>query len=254
MHRLPLEQQILLVIQSAALVALCVRLWWTKLYRTYPYFFDYLLLAVLQTAILTTIPFYSIVYRDAWLGTEALIVCFYALIVLELYSVVLRDLTGIAGVARRFIKIAIAVGIVASLSLLGFEKTPSNLTGQFLIFEHIIVSSLVVFVLLLTAFLFYYPIPLNRNVIIYTIGYAVYFLTKASGLFIRNLGVNLDRAISTLFLVVYSACLLFWAFALSQPGEKKSMVIGHRWNRGETDRLLAQLKAINASLARTARK
>src|SRR5271168_5329702 len=103
MYRFPFEQQFLVVLQTAAALGLCVRFWWTGLYRVYSYFFGYLLLSVAQAFILSLVPFRTNLYRDCFLITEGLIACSYSLIVLELYSIVLRDLGGIASVSRRYI-------------------------------------------------------------------------------------------------------------------------------------------------------
>jgi hypothetical protein len=110
------------------------------------------------------------------------------------------------------------------------------------------------FVLLINLFLVYYPIPLNRNVIVYSIGYAVYFLTKAAALFARNVSDELQRQISAVLIAVSTGCLIFWALALNRRGETKTVVIGHKWRAEDEERLLSQLKEINASLGRAARK
>src|SRR5579862_1400452 len=106
---IPLEQQLLLTLQTCALVGLIIRLWWTGLFRTYPFFFVYLLVSLLQTAVLSLVPYRSLAYRNAWLATEGLIVCEHVLVVLELCKVLLRDLPGITTVARRYIKWTMAV-------------------------------------------------------------------------------------------------------------------------------------------------
>jgi hypothetical protein len=186
--------------------------------------------------------------------SRALIVTFCAMVVLELYSVVLRNLEGIASVARRYIKITLAVAIFVALLPLLVEKTPNTLTGYLFIFERPILSSLVVFVLLICGFLVYYPVPLGRNVIIYLAGYAVYFLTIATMAFINNLGYFWNRQKSNVDMGVALACQLFWLFALSRQGEKKRVVVGHHWKPGDEQRLLAQLEAINSSLLRSGRK
>jgi hypothetical protein len=254
MHRLPLEQQLLILIQASALIGLSFRIWWTALYRVYMYFFGYLLVALVQTCVPAFLPFDSPGYRTAWLATEGLIVCFYVLIVLELYSIVFQDLAGIANLSHRYIQLALAVAILASLLLLGIEKTRGGMVAHLLTFERAVVFSLVLFVLLITAFLLYYPVPLKRNVIVYSIGYAVYFLAKASSIFIYNLGYYWNRIVNNTWLAASLACLLFWLFALNRRGETKTVVIGHQWNPTDEQRLLAQLKAINSSLLRAARK
>ena len=254
MQRLPLEQQILVILQIAALLALCLRIWWSGLYRIYKYFFSYLLLAFLQIIILVLLPFDSLLYRDAWVATEGLIVCLYGLVVLELCSVVLRDLVGIATVSRQYVKVALGLAILVSLLLLGLEKRPGGIFDYFITFERPVLSSLTLFVLLMTAFLVYYPVPLNRNTIVYSIGYAVYFLTKATAFFLLNFSHKWYAEFSDALVVVSTVCLLFWLAALSQRGENKTVIIGHKWRPDDEERLISQLKTINASLGRAARK
>jgi hypothetical protein len=254
MQQLPLEQQVLLILQSSALVGLCIRVWWSGLYRIYKYFFGYLLLALLQTVILASVPFGTLLYRDAWVTTEGLIACFYALIVLELYNVLLSDLAGIATLSRRYIKVALGLAIFVSLLLLGLEKAPIGMVGHFFIFERAIVSSLLFFVFLIMGFLAYYPVPINRNAMAYAGGYAIYFMTKAAAIFVWNVGFYWTRQVSTVLEVVSTICLMFWLVALSPRGETKTVVIGHKWRPDDEERVLSQLKAINASLSRAARK
>src|SRR5579862_7765428 len=168
MSRLPLDQQILLVLQAIALAGLSVQMWLAGLQRTYVYFFTYLLIALLQTLVLGfMVPFDQPIYVQVWLATEGLIACFYALIVLELYGIVLRNLPSLASISRRYLRIALAAAILVSVMLLIFEQNAAGLTGHFLLFERAIVCSLLIFVLFITIFLVYYPVPLNRNVIVY---------------------------------------------------------------------------------------
>jgi len=112
----------------------------------------------------------------------------------------------------------------------------------------------VIFILLVTAFLVYYPIPLNRNVVAYSIGYAVYFLCKATGLFIRTLGHYVFREINTVLIAVSAACLVYWAITLSRQGEERLVVVGHQWNRADEQRLLSKIRAINDNLVGAGKK
>src|SRR5205807_64745 len=116
----------------------------------------------LQTLLLPFLPYDSASYRYSWLITQALLTCFCALIVLELYTLVLRDLTGIASASRRYLKICLGIAIVGSLLLLLVEQTPHGITNIFVTMERALFTSLLIFVLLLTGFLAYYPIPINR--------------------------------------------------------------------------------------------
>jgi hypothetical protein len=254
MHRPPIEQEILIILQTGALITLSCRLWWTRLYRVYLYFFGYLIAELLQIGVLTSVPFRSNLYRDAWVGTESITICFYVLVVLELYSVALRDLAGIAKVSRRYIKLTLAASILLSLLPLYLEKSPSNISQHVFILERAIYSSIVVFLLLIASFLVYYPVPLSRNALVYLFGFVVYFLTKAAALFINNLSYRWNRELSTAEMSVSGVCLVYWVFALKPQGESKNVVIGHHWKPEQEERLLTQLRAINISLLRAARK
>src|SRR5579883_1239996 len=99
MHQLPFEQQLLALAQALALVVLCVRLWLARLHRVYPFFFTYLLANFFQICLPLLVPFDSMLYRDLWLVTESLLICFYVLVVLELYSIVLQGMVGIASLS-----------------------------------------------------------------------------------------------------------------------------------------------------------
>jgi hypothetical protein len=246
----------LAILETAASAGLLIRLLSSGLYRSYRFFCVYLILICVQGIFPFFVSSRTNAYGWWFCATEGFIVCLYALIVLELYSLVLRDLPGIASVARRYIRIAIVIAIVLSALLLGLERPPGQGDSRqswiagFFIFERPVVSSLVCFVLLLTAFLAYYPIRLNRNVIYYTIGYAFYFTSKGVALFLRNTGHEWNEILSPAMLGISTACLLFWTFALKSTQEQHTQVVRHRWSRDEEQRLLKQLDAVNASLLR----
>jgi hypothetical protein len=254
MRQLPIEQQILLVAQMVALLALSVRMSRDGLYKIYVYFFGYLVVELLQLLVPVFVPLDSRMYRDAYVASQALVICFSTLVVLELYSNVLRGLPGIGGVSRRFITVTLVLAVLISLLPLSLEKTPNTVTGYLFMLQRPVMTSLLVFILLIMGFLVYYPVPLGRNVLVYLLGYAVYFVTNSTAIFIRNLGHYWSRPISDVLMLVYFACLVFWLFALSRSGETKSLVVGHQWNPSDEGRLLAQLEAINASLLRSRRK
>ena len=254
MHQLPIEQELFLAAEIGTLVALCIRLWWSGLYKTYPYFFGYLVLELLQTLLPVFVSVNSRMYRDWYVVSQALLICFSALVVLELYSTVLRGWAGIGNVSRRYIKVTLALAVAVSLLPLILEKPPNTLTGYLFIFQRPIVSSLLIFILLITAFLLYYPIPVGRNVLIYLMGYAVFYITNATSIFVRNLGYYWARPISDVNMAVYEICLAFWLLALHRSGEGRRVVPGHHWSPQDEERLLARLEAINSSLLRAGRK
>ena len=93
MHQLPVEQQILLVAQIVALAALCARFVRDGLHKIYVYFFGYLVVELLQLLVPVFVPLVGNMYRDTYVVSQALVIIFSALVVLELYSVVLHGLS-----------------------------------------------------------------------------------------------------------------------------------------------------------------
>jgi hypothetical protein len=254
MLQLPLDQLVLVIAQAALLITLIARLWSADLYRIYPFFFSYLLAELLRTALLSFIPFRGRVYPQFWVAGEVIVACFYALIVVELYRMVLRDLPGIATTSRRYITGTVVVATLGSLLLLGLEEKPKNLVSATFVIDRAVVFSLVIFILLVSIFLVYYPVRLSRNVVSYSVGYAVYFLTKATALFVRTLGHYVGPQIGTALLIVSSVCLLFWILTLNRQGETLTVVIGHKWKSDDEARLLSKLKDINAHLVAAGKK
>ena len=86
---------------------------------------------------------------------------------------------------------------------------PSTMTGYLFMFQRPIMTSLLILILLITGFLVYYPVPLGRNVLVYLLGYAVYFVTNATTIFIRNLGHYWSRPISDVLMVVCTLAAWF---------------------------------------------
>ena len=251
---LPANERALVYVELLALVVLAARLIASRLYLTYRYFSAFVGITLVQTVGYFFVPFNTNVYRNFFVITEILTLCCYVLVVLELYYLVLRGLTGISKISSRFIRVTVGGVTLISLLMLPLEGSPTNLTGKLFLVERAVFLSLLLFLLAFSIFLLYYPVPLNRNVIVYSAGYVVYFLTKAATLFLRNTGFHWDRDMSLTLMITSTACLVLWAAALSRAGEEVIRVVGHSWNRRDEERLMAQLKAIDARLVRATQK
>jgi hypothetical protein len=241
-------QKWLLVVQSLGFAAVVLRLLASGLWKTYRFFLVYLVLASAQSGIPYLVGPRSALYMQLFLLSEILILFSYALVLRELYSLILANLPGIASTARRYMQIVLGLSIVASFFVILAEKNPAYPMEEFLKVERIVLFALMIFVFLLTAFVLYYPVPLNRNVIYYSIGYAFYFSFKAGLILVFNISGAWFKYLSLGALSVCAACLCFWALSLSAAGERRRATVGHQWNPGDDQRLLRQLEAINASL------
>jgi hypothetical protein len=250
---LPLHEYVLTLIECIALTILVVRLLVSGLFRQYKFFFCYLVADFIQSTEPYVIRFHTNLYGHIFLATESLMLIFYVLIVFELYSVVLGGLKGIARVAQRYTAAALAVSLLIALLLRTALPHPRNIIEVFFYFESAVVLSLVLFILLITAFVVYYPVPLHNNALTYSIGYALYFLSKAALLFLNSAAASgWMRACSTAALVISTVCIVFWAIYLNPEGERRTTVAGHRWSTaGTQEQVLKRLHELNDSLLRT---
>jgi len=243
----------MLALQLAGMLCLAFRLFHARLHRIYPAFAYLQVFGVVQWVFISTTygtPYYVSVY----VTTSALSTVIQVLIILELYSRILRGFSGIASIARTYTYIALTISILISLVLVRLEKTPVSFTAHFILYRRSLISTLVFFILLMLVLLIYYPIPLSRNVAVYFAGYTVYFLCTSTVLFARNIGIADLPVINNALLTIPVLCLFFWAIVLNPRGETTQITIGHRWNRDDEARLLQQLRAMNSTLSQTARK
>jgi len=249
--KLPLHEYILLVAQIAALACLVVRLVAAGLVREYRFFFSFILLELLEGLIPFTVP-YGDVYGWAFVVSASLKLGFYVLIVFELYSVLLRDLAGIARMARRYSMLALAIAVLLSVLVVTALPLPRNPLRRLFYVEIPILSALVLFMLLIAAFLAYYPVALQRNAIVYASGYVTYFISKTTLLFLSlRLGSASLRIFSPIFLGLEVCCLIFLTIFLSRAGERRTVSVGSKWSPPDKQQqVLLRLRQLNDSLLR----
>jgi hypothetical protein len=243
------------------------RLWRTGLRRTYRFFAAYVLFRLLRSALLEIGPLFvpnarfvgSNLYAQLWMATEPVLWMLYVLVVLELYSLVFQKYKGIASLGRWVVLAGLAVALV--LSSLSLSADLSNPAEQFPILRYFlaigrgVLSSLVIFLLCITTFLAWCPVPLNRNIVLHTIVYAIYFLGMALTILLRNLtGSTVTMYANIAILLVSIGCLATWIVKLDVKGERRSVTLRHRWQAGQEQQVVEQLAAINSSLMRTTRK
>jgi hypothetical protein len=199
------------------------------------------------------------VYGYAWVATAPLFWLAYILVVLELYSLVLRDYPGIASLGR-WVLIA---GLVVSVGLSGLSlKIDLSNAGELyrLILyttsiERGVMTSLAIFLLVIALFLMWFPVPLSRNVMMHSMVCALYFLGSTMGLLVRNVtGHGVTMAVNVAMSALDLTCLVLWAVLLTRAGEASTRLIRNNWRPEQQERLLEQLSSVNAVLLRAARK
>jgi len=243
-----------------ACAALVGRVFIARLHKTFFFLFIYLVVRLVRGVGLYYIPYRSKFYGPVWAASAPLLWVLQVLIVLEIYSLVLRNYPGIASLGRWMLTggLVIAIGL-SGLSLQADFANPNEGVRRVLYFTAIergVMTSLAIFLLLNTAFLVWYPVPLSRNVVVHSMVCAVYFLGATMGLLVRNVaGHQVTMAVNVGLSTVDLACLIMWAALLSRAGETETVVLGHRrWRPQQQQRLMDQLATINATLLRTARR
>ena len=239
---------------------LLVRLAGEGLLARYRFFALLLFCLLVEGVVVLIVPRGTNAYFFTYIAMESVLWLVQVLVVVELLSLVVRKYPGIARSGRIFLWFALAAAIAVSF-VLGFVHPSSGPAGQnFLLENYLLIGRAIAFTLLLflvltLGFLFWFPIPLSRNVIVYAIGFSVYFtcraLTRLAG---TLLGPQEFMVLSTISLSILMCCLLFWTFFLNKRGEATSMTVGHRWEPGESRALVLQLESINQTLLRTSQK
>jgi hypothetical protein len=252
------ERVLWLVVYTAQLLLLA-RLAQQRLLRRYRFFALYLGVQVVEASLLLALKTGTNAYGWTYAAFVPVIGLCATLAVLELHELVLRDYAGIRSLARWMISGSLAVAlVVAALTLspdLSNPGEPYPLIRAFHVFQRVLYSALFLFMLFVTAFLLWFPLPLNRNIVLHTVVFLVSFAGRSGTLLLRNVGgAELRLLASTLNLGITATCLLSWILFLTRAGEQKLVVSGHRWRPSEADRLVEQLDSINSTLLRTAQK
>jgi hypothetical protein len=259
MADLVLVERALHWLSLACTLVLIVKLLRHGLHRIYPSFFYFLVLDLARSVAVLPLSPSQTRFAQIYLVTEVLRWVLYFMVVRELYGLVLERHPGIASVGRTIL--AGGIFISAAIAMVTIGPDLANASGLYPVLHmanvlsRAIVTTLVFFLIVLAGFLCYYPIELNRNVVYYCIGYAIYFSAKGMVYLMRNLaGPEITRAASVGNLLMATLCFLFWALKLNRTGEQQRVVVGTVWRRERAERLLEQLDAVNKALAREARR
>lgn len=252
-------QQLLWGIGVGLAAALAIKLAFARLSRLYRWFFAFLCFQVLQFLVMLPLSPGKSSYAWMFLITQPFIWFFDILVVLEIYSLALRKHPGIASMSRWVLTAAFLVAVAIAALTLSVDL--SHPVGRFpvLVYYSVVMrgllSSLVLFLLLITAFLVWSPVAVPRNIVVHAAVTSLYFLCSAALLFVRNVfGYEMTRLISTILLSVEVVCFALWIVFLTKRGEEAVVVVRSKWQAGDEQELVRQLDAINDMLLGPSRK
>lgn len=235
------------------IVLLLLRLLRSGILQQYRVLALYLAFSALRSIVLILISRSNEYYGWVYAWTTPILWLLSFLVALEIYGRVLEGYRGLSIFTRRTL---ITVLLISSIGSMLFVAAGSGFAWKgdmypilkaVFAFEQVVALSLFFFLLILALFLLWYPIPLKRNLILYSFGYSAILFTFASAIGIRNLqGHGWTRYASTIIMVIYLACLLGWLILLNAKGELEVRTAAIPRGEAEEKRLLDQLRSLNA--------
>jgi hypothetical protein len=250
-------ERTLFYLNIVAELVLLWRLVHAKLYRTYsPLFWYWTAQAVGSIALLAT-PIASRRYAYGYWGAQTIYTLMAVFVVQDLYRMALVEHPAVASFARRTVLAAMAIAVLVALSGIGLDFT--MLPGQYLdvhrffTFERSMNFLTLLFLLIVSALLLWFPIRVRRNIVVYISGFVLFSASRSFGVLLYNLHPREGRLISTILLGLTLLCLLIWIVGIEPEGELVTATPGYRRNPETMLRLSHQLDSINAALTRFVR-
>ena len=257
MPSMPQLRLYLTIIQIVSYSLVLMNLFRSGLWRTYRYFCFYIVFEMLRLPGMLAIPYRSPLYAKFFYATQPIAWVLFVLVVLELFQLVLRNHAGIATLGRKALTWSLVLSTVVSGATLLIElderRPESAFLLNFILLDRLVMSSLLVLLLCLIAFLTYFPVPLVRNIRVHAAIFSAYFAVRTSLLFgVTLFGLETVRILNIVGQSLAIVCLLSWTFLLKPSGE--IVPVRERPSSEQEARLLAQLEALNETLLRSARK
>jgi hypothetical protein len=204
-------------------------------------------------------------YQTVWFFFTALLAIFSLWLAYSLALAVLAELPGILRFSRRLLNIAFPVAVLIAFSTAKSEywMTPSHsmrpLTDQliyaFVVAEKGLSMAAVIVLIVILAFILWFPVKMSKNLAVFSIGLVVYFAAKtALKLLTIYSSVNAAPVIDLCVSGILVLCFLYWMVFLTAEGQRAEVRVGHGWRPEEQEKLLGQLEALNGALMRSSQQ
>jgi|GEM_PF-3437109 len=248
-------ERALFYLNFLAQLVLLSRLLYFRLYRTYLSLFLYWLLQALPSVALMAIPIHSHRYVYVYWAAQTINVLMAVFVVQDIYQIALREHPAVASFARRTVLAAMALAAIVALSGIGLDSTviggQSPAIHRFATFERTMNFVILLFLLLISVLLLWFPIKVRRNIVVYISGFVLFSASRSFGLLLTNILPPGDtRSVSTVLLALTLLCLAIWIAGIQPEGELVTATPGYRHNPETMQRLSRQLDSINTALTR----
>lgn len=244
---------------------LVFRLLSLRLHRVYKVFCAYLIFVLLSSSIAFAeasahVLDYRVTYLVVAIGTWTLTLG----MVYALLGAILARLPGILKFSRYLLVIVFLVAtvfaVVSARKEFHSDKTSHGDWSLDLAvalaspMERVVTTVSLLALLAIQGFILWFPVPLPRNLVLFSIGFVFNFVCETVLLIIRGLlPPSAAAIIDPVNLFVLSACFTYFALVITSAGESIPMRLGHIWQRSEQERLFRQLEQINGVLLKSVR-
>ena len=251
-------ERALFFLNFIAEVALLCRLIQCKLYGIYKSLFLYWLVQATGGLALLLAGRGTWLYLYLYWVAQTLNIFMALYVVQDLFHIALAEHPAIASFGRR--SVLAAMVLAAAVALVGITLDATVLPGhylgihRFLTFERSMNFLVLMFLLIISILLLWFPIKVRRNIAVYISGFLLFAASRSFGLLLLNLlPQSATVIVSTLLLALTLLCLLIWIVGIRPEGERATATPGYRRDPETMQRLSRQLDAINATLARFVR-
>jgi hypothetical protein len=242
-----------------ASLALLIRLGLCHLVVVYRWLTAYLLAYALAFLVTAPIPVRTRLYGNIYMLAEITNVFLSILVVRELIGLTLAGHPALAVFGRK--AVLYTMGLAGFAAFGGVMLDSAVLPGQsrflhrFLTVERSLDFAILIFLLLISGLVIWFPLKVRRNIVLYISGFIVFYLSRTCGTLLANLLSPQFLNVINIALMSFSfCCLIAWLSSLRRENEDTTEVVGHRWNPAAIERLSGQLDAINATLVRFGRR
>jgi hypothetical protein len=252
-------EKILLSATTGLTIAVLVKLWFSGLARIYKLLFLFLVSDLLSYVVALSVPYDTTWYGYFYFSLQTLKIAVAVPVLVEIYALALEKTPALAQFGRNAVRYILGAAALfpVVLVLMDQARSPHPYLRAFLLFEQTMDATIAIFLIIISAFMAWFPVRMKRNVILYAGGFVVWFLSRSAAVHVVNQwsgNKTVSLAVNSADMFIIMGCLLVWLLGLRREGENRTAVVGHLWNRAEADRLTEQLDAINDSLERLRRR
>lgn len=237
------------------MAAVLWRLYALGLIGRYPALFWCLGVQLVRTAGMTLLRVNTTAYAVTYIAGLPILLVAYLCVALEIYSHAVESYRGLFIVGRRVMLGVLAVSAMIALLIhlaeLGQPGERFQILRAALLVESAVCMMLLLFLVVIAAFLVWYPASVRKNVLLYSFSFSFYMGAQCATIFLRNSDPTaMVRIASTARLLLDHLSLAVFAVFLQSAWESERRPSAAGLSAEHRQRLMSQLNHLNATLER----